>query len=99
MLYHRKTPRAQWYDYSSSGCYFVTICCKDRICYFGDIVDRRDGLVGRPIMQMHQLGQYCHQEIVRLSERKTVEVHEFIVMPNHVHLLLVMDAFTSSMNE
>ena len=97
MLHHRKTPRAQWYDYSSSGCYFVTICCKDRVCYFGDI--GRDGLVGRPIMQLNQLGQYCHQEIVKLSERKTIDVHEFVVMPNHVHVLLVMDEFTTSMNE
>jgi REP element-mobilizing transposase RayT len=49
-------------------------------------------------MQLNLLGQYCDQEIQRISERQTVDIHERIVMPNHIHLLLVISNFTDDMN-
>lgn len=36
LLCDRKTPRAQWHDYKG-GEYFVTICTKDRVHYFGEV--------------------------------------------------------------
>lgn len=81
----------------------MTICTKDREHYFGDIC--RDAFATRPnsdtvhpIMQLNELGQHCHDEIIRLSERKTVDIHEWVVMPNHIHLLLVVSNFTDGMN-
>ncbi|MBN2543033.1 transposase, partial [bacterium] len=32
----RRSIRLKGYDYSSSGWYFVTLCTKDRDCYFGE---------------------------------------------------------------
>ena len=32
--------RLQGYDYGSTGCYFVTICTKNREHYFGEIVNK-----------------------------------------------------------
>lgn len=102
-MHSRKTPRAQRYDYTSPWWYFVTICTKDREHYFGKIC--RDAFETRPnsetirsIMQLNTLGQYCHDEIARLSQRKTVDIHERIVMPNHVHLLLYLSEFTEQYN-
>jgi putative transposase len=85
MPHTRKSPRASRYDYTSSGGYFVTICTKDREHYFGEIIDGN--------MILNDLGIYTNTEIQRLSERKSVDIHEQIVMPNHIHLLLIMHDF------
>ena len=37
-IHHRKSIRLKSYDYSQEGLYFITICCQDRICRFGEIV-------------------------------------------------------------
>jgi len=58
--------------------------------YFGKVVDGQ--------MQLNALGWRCHEEISRMSARKTVTMHEWMVMPNHVHILLVMADFTEQMN-
>jgi REP element-mobilizing transposase RayT len=42
-------------------------------------------------MVLNTLGKYCEDEIKRLDERETIDIHEYIVMPNHIHLLLCMD--------
>jgi REP element-mobilizing transposase RayT len=101
VMKQRKSPRAQRYDYTSPGGYFVTICTKDRVHYFGEIC--RDAFVthpneGRSIMVLNDLGKICSQEIENMSNRMTVDIHEYIVMPNHIHLLLVMSHFTEDMN-
>ncbi|MDR0650150.1 MAG: transposase [Candidatus Peribacteria bacterium] len=41
-------------------------------------------------MILNALGNICKQEINRLNHRKTVDIHEWIIMPNHIHLLLGM---------
>ena len=38
-LPQRKRLRMEGYDYSSAGCYFVTIVTNDRQCLFGDVTD------------------------------------------------------------
>jgi hypothetical protein len=58
--------------------------------YFGKVVDGE--------MQLNELGSLCHDEISRMSARKTVTMHAWIVMPNHVHILLSMADFTEQMN-
>ena len=35
--YRIASTRLQGYDYNQNGAYFVTICTKDRKCYFGEI--------------------------------------------------------------
>lgn len=84
----RRSPRAVWHDYSSAGAYFLTICTKDRQHYFGAVVAWK--------MILNVLGEYVYAEIMRLSERSQVRVDTFIVMPNHVHMVLVLDESVSS---
>ncbi len=81
----RKSPRAQRYDYTSPGGYFITICTKDREHYFGEIEKNK--------MVLNELGRCCYDEIQRLATRKTVDIHERIVMPNHIHILLIMSEY------
>jgi len=83
----RISPRQDTYDYTSPGWYFITICTKNREHYFGEIENST--------MILNDLGKYCNEEIERLSTRQTVDVHEYIVMPNHIHILLVISEHTS----
>lgn len=36
-IHHRRSIRLKGYDYALAGLYFVTICCQDRACLFGEI--------------------------------------------------------------
>lgn len=89
-MLHRQTPRAQRYDYASGGGYFVTICTTGRQHYFGEI--GRDDSSGRPpFIQLNDLWNIINQQIKSLSEKRpTIDIHEYIIMPNHIHLLLIM---------
>ena len=81
---HRKSPRADWHDYNGAS-YFVTICTKNRIHYFGNI---RNG-----IPHLSPIGEFtrrCVEKIAGIHDDATVPV--FSVMPNHVHLIIVLDS-------
>src|SRR5690606_4517250 len=76
--HHRKSIRLVGYDYSQAGLYFVTICCKDKICRFGQV---KNGT-----MVLNEYGQIAHDEWVKTAQiRPNVQLHEFVVMPNHIH--------------
>src|SRR3954463_8568856 len=36
-IHHRRSIRLKGYDYSQAGAYFITICCHNRDCVFGNI--------------------------------------------------------------
>jgi len=38
-LPNRRSIRLKGYDYRQEGMYFITICCYNRACLFGDVVD------------------------------------------------------------
>lgn len=76
--HHRRSIRLKGYDYSQAGLYFITICCQDRICRFGDVVNGE--------MVLNKYGQIADDEWMKTTEiRPNVELGEFVVMPNHIH--------------
>ena len=80
---NRKTNRLERYDYSQGGCYFVTICVKERQSFFGEII--QDGMV------LNQTGVIVNSRWQWLSERyEYVELDEYVVMPNHFHGILII---------
>jgi len=88
MLRQRKKLRLEWYDYSSNGYYFITICTHNRENYFWEIIEWK--------MILNQYWDIVQQSILDTDElRKNIEIDEFIVMPNHVHLILVIVGFDS----
>lgn len=101
--HHRRTIRLKGYDYSKSGLYFITICCQDRICRFGDII------VGAGLapaqMVLNEFGQIAYNEWIKLTERFTnFELDVFQIMPNHMHGIIVLNdavgaGFTPAQNE
>ena len=82
-LPQRKSPRATWHDYNG-GRYFVTFCTKNHELYFGDVVDGR--------MELSEIGEYALQCIGKILEiNENIAVPEFVVMPNHVHMIVIID--------
>ncbi|AFZ30581.1 hypothetical protein Glo7428_2037 [Gloeocapsa sp. PCC 7428] len=81
--HHRRSIRLKGYDYSSVGAYFITICTHQRRCLFGVI---RNG-----VMELNAYGQIvaeCWQQIPQHFSR--VQLDAFVVMPNHVHGILMI---------
>ncbi|MDD3120053.1 MAG: transposase, partial [Candidatus Gracilibacteria bacterium] len=72
------------FDYSSSGAYFVTICANNRENVFGEIVN------GEIIL--NDIGQIVEEEILATEKiRKNVIIDEFVIMPNHVHVIIFLN--------
>ena len=81
-LPQRKSPRARWHDYTGAD-YFVTFCTKNRELYFGDVVDGQ--------MVLSEIGKWAVIQIEQTAiiRQNDVEIPMFVVMPNHVHLIVV----------
>ncbi|MDO4229865.1 MAG: hypothetical protein Q4C98_08625 [Capnocytophaga sp.] len=72
--------RLYCYDYSSQGLYFITICTKDRIPFFGNIENG--------YMTLNKLGEVVTEEWLKtptIRSDMNLELGEFVVMPNHFH--------------
>lgn len=83
-LPQRKSPRLQGYDYSQSGTYFVTICTHKRYFHFGDILG--------DMMKYSLLGLSAIKFWKSIPEHyKSIELDYFVVMPNHIHGILVLE--------
>ena len=83
----RKANRIKNYDYSQNGAYFVTICTKGHKCILGNV----GANCVRP--QLSQMGMVVEAEIAQLSMTYDgIHVDSYVVMPNHVHMVIVIDA-------
>jgi REP element-mobilizing transposase RayT len=80
-VHYRRSIRLQHYDYSQAGLYFITICCQNRVCYFGDISNGE--------MLLNEAGTMVANQWQELPNRfPTVVLQEYQVMPNHFHGIL-----------
>ena len=82
-IHHRRSIRLQGYDYSQAGALFITICTNNRENLFGDIV--------AGAMQLNDAGKTvdrCWSDIP--AHFTTVELDAFVIMPNHVHGIIVL---------
>lgn len=85
--HHRRSIRLKDYDYSQAGAYFVTICSWNKECILGDIANGE--------MRLNEYGQVVSGEWQQSSIiRKEIELDTFLVMPNHIHGIVVINACT-----
>ena len=86
--YRIKSARLEGYDYTKAGLYFITICTQNRKHYFGDISDNK--------MQLSNIGVLADVFWYEIKNHaKNVELHQFTVMPNHIHgILEILDGNT-----
>ena len=87
-LPQRKQIRLKSYDYSTPGAYFITICTHEKKCILADIVPVGEGLAP-PETRLSALGKIVNEQILSLSVRyPNISVDKYVIMPNHVHLLI-----------
>ncbi len=81
--HHRRSVRLADYDYSQPGAYFVTMVTQGRACLFGDVVNGE--------MQLSDMGRIAGECWRAVPEHfPNVELGTFVVMPNHVHGIIVL---------
>ena len=79
-LPRRKANRLGQYDYDQAGCYFITLCTRDRQRILSHIVGDDAHIVPTPI------GQVLEKYI-----RSAPEVETYVIMPDHVHLMIRLE--------
>ena len=81
--HHRRSIRIKEYDYSQGGAYFVTICVHDRECGFGEILDWE--------MRLSSVGEIARQCWLEIPNHfSNIELDEYVIMPNHVHGIIII---------
>ena len=81
--HHRRSIRLKGYDYAQEGVYFVTVCTQNRACLFGAVADGE--------MQLNNAGQIAKAAWDDMPARfPSVRLDAFIVMPNHVHGIIMV---------
>jgi REP element-mobilizing transposase RayT len=79
----RRALRLRDHDYATPGIYFVTVCTKGRALLFGEVVDGAMvcGAVGDAVRSAWDALPSVHCGLL---------VDAFVVMPNHVHGVIVL---------
>ncbi len=83
--YRIPSARLQTWNYGNAGMYFITICTKNRDFYFGEIINEQ--------MNLSDIGKIAETEwlkTVGLRPDMNLELGEFIVMPNHMHGIILI---------
>ena len=80
----RKSTRLKYYDYSSKGMYFITICTKDRLELLGNINNEC-------IIYLTEEGNIVKKAIKEVERIfPNVIIDEYIIKPNHLHIIVVI---------
>ena len=89
---NRRSIRLRGYDYSQAASYYITVCTRDRECLFGNVVDRQ--------MQLNEVGQIIQSVWNGLPQfYEGIELDAFIIMPNHVHGVIVIRPHVGAIHE
>lgn len=90
--HHRRSIRLKGYDYSQAGLYFMTLCCQNRAHLFG--------IIEKDKMILNHFGQIAAEEWQKTEEiRRNCRIHEFIIMPNHLHGIIEITFKEGTENE
>ncbi len=82
--YRIQSNRLKNWDYSSSGAYFITICTKDKIHYFGNIIDGK--------MRLSEIGKIAYHFWKEIPKHfPFVCLDKFVIIPNHMHGIIIID--------
>ena len=94
----RKQIRLKGYDCSSNGAYFITICTQNNLKILGDVGDgfpvpcappSKNSPV--PFVKLNTFGEIVGKYIQKIPDKySAVTVDKYIIMPNHVHMLIMI---------
>jgi putative transposase len=75
------SPRLKNWDYSTPGIYFLTVCTLNNNNFFGKINNGK--------VCLSKIGEIAGQELLKTFEiRQNIKLLEYVIMPNHIHLLM-----------
>lgn len=85
--------RLPWFDYSTPGFYFITICTKNREHLFGTIENN--------VMELNEVGKIASNIWTGLDQHYPItKTDAFIVMPNHIHgIIEIIDSPVGAIHE
>jgi REP element-mobilizing transposase RayT len=76
--------RYQSWNYAGNGWYFVTICTKERMSWFGNIDEKGN-------MRLNDFGKIIKEEWRKIAEgRSNVELDEYSIMQDHFHGIIAV---------
>lgn len=80
-IYRIESARLKNYDYSQPGIYYITICTKNHVLIFGDVIDSK--------MTLSNEGNIAKKYWVDIPNHyHQIELDEYVIMPNHIHGLI-----------
>ena len=82
-IYRIQSSRHPYWDYSSAGPYFITICTANKEHYLGEIIDDE--------MKLSEIGNVVLNEWLKTTELRpdmNIVLDEFCIMPNHFHAII-----------
>ena len=93
-LPQRKPNRLPHFDYNTPGAYFLTICGAGKKCLLSNIVG--GGALDAPNTQLTQLGRIVQRYILSGNRILGVKIDKYVIMPNHIHMILMVDDTASN---
>lgn len=82
--YRIRSTRLSYWDYGYNAAYFVTLCLQERQQYFGEVTDGK--------MVLSEIGEIaCKCWIDIPNHFPFVKLDEFIIMPDHMHGIIIID--------
>lgn len=82
-LRQRKALRLAGYDYHAEAYYYITLCAQGRSCFFGEISNGK--------VLLNEAGKMVQKVLINVPVRfQNVNLDCFVVMPNHIHAIVVI---------
>ncbi|MEW6197027.1 MAG: transposase [Bacteroidota bacterium] len=78
-----ETARHKDWDYTNPWWYYITINTKDHVQWFGTI--------SKGEMQLNKIGKIIEEGWLRtINVRNNVDLDYYVIMPNHIHRILII---------
>ena len=91
-LVKRKKARLNSYNYSQDGYYFITICTHNKKHILCEIKK------GKPYLSKY--GHIIKEQIIKLNNiYDNVSLDKYVIMPNHIHLILKLNGYNCENSE
>lgn len=87
---NRRHLRLNNYDYSNNGAYFITVCTQGRRNILSRIIVG-EGFHPLPIVELTKIGIEIENTINFINDNyRNVFIEKYVIMPNHIHLILYL---------
>ena len=83
---NRKRTRLKNYNYSQNNDYFITICTQNRKCILSCV--KLGNIIHPAFIKLTGIGEIVEKYILSSERIDWVRVLNYVIMPNHIHILV-----------